>query len=422
MPIAEDPEPRPHGEEPDPFANLVLDEEFIKGAAVKEQSGRTRMLAARWKKEPPQPAEPWRPPTAEIRRSRFGRKAKRVDPWGNKRRTKRNWQTPIFVLLTIAVVAAALNVNGLHGWYQDNFGGGQDNGGVAAAKPVVTQAPETAAPTAAPPTQDPQTPTVAQPWAGSPATSWPSGADGIQLPQAQAVGVFDADQVGQDLALVKKYMVATNLDPGVVDGGATQPVLDLLDSQSRDHLKAALAHPDKDHDPTSWISRFNPKTAVRAAQDIRVQGHVSFEGDGDNGLLVHTDYIYVYALIPGSEQYHPSAQPSAGTGSTGNAQSVSLVQLDPLAAVTREIVRRTEDFRFYDPQRYNVDPDKVIPDKGSSDMGGNYCGMGDGWLEPDFREAAGQPGETHSGPTEDPYDGSKPLRNSDGSCGSLSRD
>ncbi|MER7580034.1 hypothetical protein [Kitasatospora sp. NPDC097691] len=59
MPIAEDPEPRsargdePGGSDPsgtgarDPFADLVLDEEFVRSAAVTEQSGRTRMLAAR---------------------------------------------------------------------------------------------------------------------------------------------------------------------------------------------------------------------------------------------------------------------------------------------------------------------------------------------------------------------------------------
>ncbi|MCC9311215.1 hypothetical protein LN042_29855 [Kitasatospora sp. RB6PN24] len=415
MPITEDPGPRPGGDEPDPFADLVLDEEFIKAASVKEPSGRARMLAARWRKEPPAPAEAWRPPTAEIRRSRFGRRAKRVDPWGGRRRTRRNWQTPVFVVAAVAVVMAGLNVNALHSWYQNNFGGSQDNG-AAAAKPVATQAPETAAPTAAPPTQDPDTPTVARPWAGSPAAAWPTGADGIALPQAQAVGAFDADQVGQDLALVKKYLVAANLDPSVVDGGATQPVLDLLDGKEQASLKAALAHPDKDHDPTSWISRFDPRTAVRAAQDIKVQGHVGFEGDGDNGLLVHTDYIYVYALAPGPEAYHPSAQPSGG--STGNGQSVSLVQLDPSKPVTREIVRRTQDFRFYDPQRYRVDPNKIVLDKGDSDMGGNYCETGDGWLQPDFEE--GQPQPNQSGPTVDPYDGSKPLKD-DGVCGTDSR-
>lgn len=128
MPIAEDPDPRPSPDQPDqpndPFANLVLDEEFVKGAAVKEQSGRARMLTAKWKREPPKVEEAWRPPT-EIRRRRFGRRAKVVDPWGNpKRKQKRNWQTPVFVLLAGAVVLAGLNIDRLHSWYSGN----QDSG------------------------------------------------------------------------------------------------------------------------------------------------------------------------------------------------------------------------------------------------------------------------------------------------------
>ncbi|MDH6121415.1 hypothetical protein ABH930_006922 [Kitasatospora sp. GAS204A] len=57
MPIAEDPDPRP-SEEPeptvaDPFDGLVLDEDFVRGADVKEPAARTRILAARWRLEPP---------------------------------------------------------------------------------------------------------------------------------------------------------------------------------------------------------------------------------------------------------------------------------------------------------------------------------------------------------------------------------
>lgn len=43
---------RPEGA--DPFEGLVLDEEFVKGAAQTEPSARARMLAERWRHEPPQ--------------------------------------------------------------------------------------------------------------------------------------------------------------------------------------------------------------------------------------------------------------------------------------------------------------------------------------------------------------------------------
>ncbi|GAA1221573.1 hypothetical protein GCM10009665_09730 [Kitasatospora nipponensis] len=427
MPIAEDPEPKPSTEEPDPFADLVLDEDFIRGATVKEQSGRARMLTARWKRRPPQETA-WRPPT-EIRRRRFGRRAKAVDPWGNRRSRSRNWQTPLYVLLAVAVAAAALNVNGLHAWYGSHFGAGSQDDGVPApvAAPAgprpapSTQAPESAAPTAAPTTQAPQTPTVAQPWLGSPAESYPSGADAIEVPPAQATGVFDQDQVAAQLQLVKQYLVTANLDPAVVSGGATRQVLDLLDSQERAELGSALAHPDPQHDPTTWMSRFNARTAVLAVPEIKLQGRITFEGDGKHGVLVHTDYSFVYALVPGPDRYQPVPQGSATPRSTTNPQSVALFQPGATTEVTREIVRRVQDFRFYDPQHYDVDPGKIVFAEGRNDMAGNYCEMGDGWLQPAFPDNDLPDRSPGTGPTTDPYDRSKPLPDGGGGCGHVSR-
>ncbi|WP_329565068.1 SCO2583/SCO2584 N-terminal domain-containing protein [Kitasatospora sp. NBC_01266] len=419
MSITEDP-PQPPGEEPDPFADLVLDEEFVKGAAVKEQSGRARMLAAKWRHQPPQQEEAWRPPT-EIRRRWYQRRAKPVDPWGNVRRTKRNWQAPVFVLLAIAVVAAGLNVNGLHTWYLNHFGGGSSDSAVAAAPtPVATEAPESAQPTAAPPTQAPQDPTVAQPWAGSPADGWPAGPDAIVLPQAQATGMFGADQVAAQLKLVKDYLVAANLDPAVLAGGNPQQVVDMLDGKSRELLQQALAHPTPTTNPTSWISRFNPKTAVPAGNVVKLQGRITFEGDTDKddrkGVVVHTDFTFVYALVPGPEQFDPSSVPSAPPTQGGTTQSVALLSLDPGTAVTREIVRRVQDFVFPDPAVYQVSAGKLNLGEGQSSMGNNYCETGDGWLEPTFPQYSlpgYNPSGGPSGPTSDPYDRSKPLPDDD---------
>ncbi|WP_051966994.1 SCO2583/SCO2584 N-terminal domain-containing protein [Kitasatospora mediocidica] len=435
MPIAEDPDfPPPSSEqeqEPDPFAGLVLDDDFVKAAAVKEQSGRARHLAAKWKNNPPEEPQPWRPPT-EIRRGRFDRKAKRVDAWGNPvRRSKRNWQTPVFVLLAASVVLAGLNVDRLHTWYDTHIGAGPGNGGTAGApmspKPITTQAPETAAPSAAPSTEAPDNPTVDHPWAGSPALAWPAGADGIALPPGQATGTFGADEVTAKLQLVKAFLVASNLDPAVVAGGSPQAALGMLDRQERDTATAALAHPSTDHDPTIWFSRFNPRTAVPAGDVVKVQGHTSFESDGDHGLLVHTDYTFVYALVPGPDVYWPSAAPSPSPqgggsgGAGGGTQSVGWLQLKGSTEVTRDIVRREQDFRFADPARYDVDPTKLELGKGYSDMGNNYCQTGDGWLEPTFPQTdAGGGREAQTGPTSDPYDHSKPLPEND-KCGTISR-
>ncbi|GAB2732721.1 SCO2583/SCO2584 N-terminal domain-containing protein [Kitasatospora kifunensis] len=429
MPIAEDPAQRPPGEEPDPFADLVLDEDFVKGASVKEQSGRSRMLAAKWKREPPQEEQAWRPPT-EIRRRRFGRRAKAADPWGNpQRRAKPNWQAPVFVLLTIAVVAAALNVNGLHSWYLDHVGSTPDRGIGAlpvSPKPVITQAPETAKPTAAPSTDAPLTPTVAQPWLGSPAESWPAGADAIVLPDAKAMGVFDKDQVAAQLKTAKNFLVAANLDPAVLAGGNPQAALDLLNPSSRKVAEQELAHPDTQHNPINLFSRFNPRTAIPAGDVVKLQGRMWLDDDGEQGVVVHTDYTFVYAVVPGPEQFKPlpPSSPGPSPSDTTGAKSVAWVQLDPHAEVTREIVRRVADFRFADPDKYEVQDGKLSLLHWQGTRDNNYCDSDDGWLEPYFKPLPGSDSSAGegSGTPVDPYDRSKPIPNDDtDKCGTLSR-
>ncbi|MFJ5231242.1 hypothetical protein ACIQBJ_15260 [Kitasatospora sp. NPDC088391] len=61
-------------EPPDPFEGLVLDEEFVRSATVSEPSARARMLAERWRREPPvDPGDRRRPAEDPARARRTGR-------------------------------------------------------------------------------------------------------------------------------------------------------------------------------------------------------------------------------------------------------------------------------------------------------------------------------------------------------------
>ncbi|MGC0314033.1 hypothetical protein [Kitasatospora acidiphila] len=71
-------EPGEPGESGD-WDEVELDEAFVRAAPVIEPSGRARMLAARWRREPPEP-QPWRsdrPPAgwfwSRVRRRRWWR-------------------------------------------------------------------------------------------------------------------------------------------------------------------------------------------------------------------------------------------------------------------------------------------------------------------------------------------------------------
>ncbi|WP_309093649.1 hypothetical protein [Streptomyces sp.] len=64
----------------DTWDGLVLDDDFIRSAETSEPSARARMLAARWRRESPEP-QPWRsdePPAgwffSKVRRRRWRRR------------------------------------------------------------------------------------------------------------------------------------------------------------------------------------------------------------------------------------------------------------------------------------------------------------------------------------------------------------
>jgi hypothetical protein len=339
-------------------------------------------------------------------------------------RRKVEWRAPLFVALAIALVLAFLNVDGLREWT------GRDSDSGAARQPVPTVGPETASPTAAPPPVDPEQPTVDRPWAGSPAEGWPNGPDALVLPtDPQAVGVFSATQVAAQLKLVKDYLVAANLDPKVLAGARPDAALALLDPQERAAAEKALAKPTQESSGTDWFSRFDPRDAIPATDTVKVQGRISVEGDGEKGVLVHTDVTYVYALRPGPEaaKRAASAKPSAPApaASAGAVKPVGLVR--PAADVpgdtwtARTIVRRVETFRFHDPAQYRTDPKKLVFKEAKSSFGNSECSASDGYFHPQFDQfAAVAPDPQQSGPTEDPYDRSREPRQ-DGACGTVSR-
>ncbi|MGW4893025.1 SCO2583/SCO2584 N-terminal domain-containing protein [Kitasatospora sp. NPDC004240] len=442
MPIAEDPQPRPsEGGEPggsdpsgpggkDPFADLVLDDDFIRGASVKEQTARTRMLSARWKHTPPVDPGGRRSVNDGPKPKRFARKPRPVDPWGNPRPRRRfEWRTPLFVALAIALVLAALNVDQLRNWTGRD---GSDSSSRRSA-PVVTEAPETARPTTAPPQVDPKQPTVAHPWAGSPAEGWPTGAEAFVLPQAQAIGTFSAEEVAAQLRLVKDYLTAANLDPKVIAGGRPEAALAMLGTEERAVVTAALAAPSEKSDPTNWFSRFDPRDAIPATEVVKVQGSMRIESDGERGVRVHTDFTYVYALRPGPEAAKRAAAPKPSASRPAAPAAATDGAVKPVGLVTtvadvpgdtwtaRTIVRRTETFRFYDPAKYRVDPKKIVFEQSLSRSSNSECGTTDGFYHPQFDQfapTAPNPGQT--GPTRDPYDRSKDLPEGE-DCGTASR-
>ncbi|MCG6497251.1 hypothetical protein [Kitasatospora sp. A2-31] len=259
---------------------------------------------------------------------------------------------------------------------------------------------------------------------GSPAKDWASGPAGIEVSKAPlATGAFGTDEVAAQLQLVKDYLVAANLDPQLIAGGSPDAALAMLDRGTKDTARQALAHPSPTTDPSSWFTRFDPREAIPVSDAIRVQGWISYDADGENGVVVKTDVTYVYALRPGPEAVRLAASP--GTPATGPATPQDAVRATPDPDVpgytwtARTIVRRADTFHFYDPARYAVDPKKIVADETRPSFGNSACNVHDGYLHPEFDQfPPARPNPT--GPTRDPYErtGEVPGK---GGCNTISR-
>ena len=417
MPTLEDPhDPAP--DESDAFEGLVLDEDFVRGAKQKEPSARARMLAEKWKHEPPGDTS-FRP--APVAKRRWYRRRPKLSAVATAKSGGR-FQTPLIVLIAAVLVLIGLNAGAVNSWVRGHLGGTTPSS--PQAQPSL-QAPETAPPSVAPSVvSDPAVPTVAHPFAGSPAESWLEGAKAIIVPAASSVGVYSSASVASYLQHTRDFLIDSNLDPRVLAGGYPTAALALIDPRETlvSNLKKEIAGPsEKGGDGTELFTRFNPDQALIDGTVIKVQGEMTFKGDGKGGLAIHADYTFVYPLRPGP---HPDVpMPTAAGPATAQPASWRLDGND--TNVARSIIRRVIDIDIPDGQSYQHTPGTLWIQQWNPDIANSACGVYNGYVNPQFPDSAGAGtgnGILPSGPASDPYDRSKaPSTQAPGTCGRLSR-
>ena len=380
---------------PDPFDGLVLDEDFVRGAQQKEGSARARMLADRWRKEPP--VDTSRRPLPAPRR-RFP------------------WRPALVVVAAVALVAALLNARGIDRWVH--------SGSASPHASPSPQPPETALPTT-PPTvvADPVVATLAHPFVGTPAETWTEGAKAIVVPKAHAVGPYDTADVASYLKHTKDFLVDSNLDPKVLAGGYPTAALALIDPGEKDlhaSLKKMLAHPSRTGgDGTELFTRFNPDQALVDGSVVKVRGELTYKSDGKGGLAIHADYTFVYPLRPGP---HPDvAVPDSGpTSAAPAAWELSGNSTD----LARSIIRRILDVDIPNPTHFVHTRGTLWVHQWDENIGNSACGVYNGYVNPQFPNAADQGNgglPSASGPAVDPYDRSKLTDQKPDTCAQLSR-
>ncbi|WP_031070701.1 hypothetical protein [Streptomyces sp. NRRL S-118] len=344
--------------------------ESVAGVAdsPKEPSARARAGAKRLRAEPGRGLEGWRSYTpAQPRRRRTG--------W---------YVVGLLASLVLLVVALA------PGPIVDLFAGDGPDSSPSAA--------ETARPAQAPPAEVARRPTKEEPFRGSPAARWASGAAGITVPKAGAVGWMSAAEVERALARSRDFLVASGLDRGVLRGERPEKAIALINPHQKDVqdlLRTAFRTPSEKHDPLLLFSRFQPSRAHLVGDVVKTRGRLTYR-EGERGALqVTADVTFVY----------PVTRADAG----GDDEIVRTI-------VRRELVLSWDD------------PDKVITEPGTFsivsykyDVTNGGCGAPTGYFTPPFgtdRRA------DEAGTEVDPYDRSVPVGRGDSSgdeCGRATR-
>lgn len=133
------------------------------------------------------------------------------------------------------------------------------------------------------------------PFAGTPAATYPKGAAGITLPRVAAVTGFTAAQVGADLKQVRAAMIAGRLDDTMLTGHDPARLI-------------AMLAPDQRAEATKWFQEtsftrvatwIDPAVRLDPGEQPRVSGRVTYSSVVSGGLRtlrVTTNFIWVYAF------------------------------------------------------------------------------------------------------------------------------
>ncbi|MFD7704538.1 hypothetical protein [Streptomyces caelestis] len=342
--------------------------ESVAGAAEapKEPSARAREVAKRLRAEPDRGPEGWRSYT----------------PARPKRRT--GWYTAGLLASLVLLLVVAL----APGRAVDLFAGDDPDSAPLAA--------ETARPTQAPPAEAAQRPTADEPFRGSPAANWASGAAGITVPEAGAVGWMSATEVERALARSRDFLVMSSLDRGVLRGEHPEKAIGLINPHQedvQDLLGTAFRTPGEESDPLLLFSRFQPSRTRLVGDVVKTRGRLTYR-EGERGALqVTADVTFVYPVAP------------AGSDDE----------------IMRTIVRRELVLSWDDPDKVVTKPGTFSIVSYTYDVTNGGCGASTGYFTPPF----GTDSRADEAGTEiDPYDRSTPVGrrgSAEGECGKATR-
>jgi len=252
---------RPDGEDQaggltdEELSGLILDESFVRAAAVKEPPAAERDTASPIA-APPRPARLGLSPPPRTR-APF--------TW-----VRRRLATIIVVVLVAAMVAGSIGPFAARRPVDDST----DDGEEAASRPP------------------------ASPFAGTPAADYADGAAGLVFPSAAAVEGFATAEVALALHSVRRALAASSLNESVISGASLLPYLDIVGPETRAAAEAASAGHGSETSLTYFVTRFPVEMADLVPARVKASGSFTYRSAGSDGLTIEGRHVFAYALVP----------------------------------------------------------------------------------------------------------------------------
>jgi hypothetical protein len=223
-----------------------------------------------------------------------GRQSQRTASWEGRRGPDRGDHARLKAAGILAALAVVVG-GGLFGWLHVSSPGSRADGNDAQAVRNGPVPPAALTSPAGPP---------ANPFAGSPANGYADGQAGIAIPAAHRVGGYSATQVRHAYGDVKKLLVASQLDPTTLAGGAPDAYAKLLIAPQRTFFirnldKTGLTKRGDARSTRNWVAAFAPGTTRFIGHTVKVHGTMSARTatvSGTKVLRIDVSELFVYPV------------------------------------------------------------------------------------------------------------------------------
>lgn len=135
-----------------------------------------------------------------------------------------------------------------------------------------------------------------RPFAKTPAANWADGPAGIVVPEDKAVKGFTAEQVAAATRQVREVLIASRLNPVLTTEHDPAPFLDLLAADAQGQLRPLFGS-GREAEAQALVSLI-ARGATLLPVAPKVNGQMSVKAGGAGELIVHTNYVFVYAFDP----------------------------------------------------------------------------------------------------------------------------